>query len=341
MQNLSTQTKIFFPVLQALPWPAALVDEAGFVVLMNEAMEERTARTAERQPLADILPEHVRALRGDPPWPSQERLITQDRAGETVHERFWLRSIPTGAVVIVVDESRAHQLEAERMQTVRLASLGFLLAGVSHEISNPLAAIYSMLQLIKGQAMQDPQMLHKGLESISSNVHRILEISRKLSGFSRVDSEQKRPCTVDWVIEESLGLVRHERSFRDVSIEHHKDPEAVVCCSANEMAQVFFNILSNAVQAMEGCGTISITTRRIAAKRVEVLIRDDGPGIRPDLVGRLFEPFFSTKPTGQGTGLGLTISNELVREHGGTLRAESDFGAGARFYVELPLWSRG
>jgi len=332
--------RTLFPVLQALPWPAVLLDEAGIVACVNEAMEGIAPPDAAGRPLEGVFPQYSGALRGERPWRSQEALVARDSDGQTVHERLWLRAIPAGAVLIVVDETRLQKLESERVQTVRLASLGFMLAGVSHEISNPLAVIYSMVQLLKGQALQDPQMLRKGLESISENVHRVLEISRKLNGFSRAHGGQKRPSAVDRAIEEAIGLVRHEPSFGTVKIEHHRDAKAVIRCNANEMQQVFFNILANAVQAMEGTGRILITTRLVRDKQVEVMIQDDGPGIRPEHLGKIFEPFFSTKSAGRGTGLGLAICNELIREHGGSMRAESTLGKGARFYIELPLWRR-
>jgi signal transduction histidine kinase len=91
---------------------------------------------------------------------------------------------------------------------------------------------------------------------------------------------------------------------------------------------------------MEGRGRILVTTQRLGNKRVEIMIQDDGPGIRPEHLPKLFDPFFSTKARGEGTGLGLTISREIVHEHGGRMRAESTYGKGARFYIELPLWRR-
>lgn len=329
-----------FPALQVLPWPALLLDETGCVVCANPAMENRGVASGGGRSLKELLPEYAAALRGDPPTGAQEALVTRKTGEESVHERLWLRPTLAGALLIVTDETRQHQLETENAQTVRLASLGFLLAGVSHEISNPLSAIYSMLQLVKNDALQSPQMLRKGLDSISANVQRVLEIARKLNSFARVDAQSRRPGAVDEIIEEALLLVRHEPWFNQVAIEHHKDPAALVLCHAGELQQVFFNVLGNAVQAMEGNGRILITTRRIEGRRVEVMIQDDGPGIRPEHIGKLFQPFFSTKPPGQSTGLGLTISDELVREHGGAMRAESTYGKGARFYVELPLWSR-
>lgn len=330
-----------FPVLHALPWPALLMDEEGRIVCANREMERRGVRVDPQCPrsLQEALPDYAAALRGGLGEAQDVRLTRQVEAQEVV-ERVWLRPIASGAVLIVTDETRLHELETEHAQTVRLASLGFMLAGVCHEISNPLAAIHSMLQTLQSAPRRDPEMLERGLASISANVRRILEISRQLSAFSRASREQRQPVGVDPVIEEALALVRHERWYRNVTVEHHKDLAAVVHANPRELLQVFFNILAKAVQAMGGQGRILITTRRPGEERVEVMIQDDGPGIRPEHLPKLFDPFFSTKASGEGTGLGLTISNEIIHEHGGRIRAESTLGKGARFYIELPLWRR-
>lgn len=330
-----------FPVLHALPWPAVLLDEEGRIVCANAEMQRRGLRLDPQAPplLQEALPDYAAALRGGMEE-AQEALVTRQAQGKETVERVWLRPIASGAVLIVTDETRLAELETEHAQTVRLASLGFMLAGVCHEISNPLAAIHSMLQILESSGRRDPEVLEQGLASISANVRRILEISRQLSGFSRAATEPRRPVAVDSVLEEALALVRHERTYREVAVEHHKDPAALVRANARELLQVFFNVLANAVQAMEGRGRILITTRRLGNEQVEIMIQDDGPGIRPEHLPKLFDPFFSTKARGEGTGLGLTISNEIVHEHGGRMRAESTYRKGARFYIELPLWRR-
>lgn len=335
--------RAFFPVLHALPWPALILDEAGNVICANDCMRQRgvTVTAGEPRPLAEAAPWLHAALRGEPPWEAQEALLSPESDGGELHERLSLRPMAGGAVLLLTDETRLHQLEVEHAQTVRLASLGFMLAGVCHEISNPLAAIYSMLQILEKDSGADPEVLRRGLASISGNVRRILDISRELSGFSRAAAEPKRPVAVDPVVEEALSLARHERRFGAVTVEHHKEPDAMVRGNARELQQVFLNIISNALHAMDGAGRILVTTRCLDGGTVEVMIQDDGPGIRPEHLEKLFEPFFSTKPRGEGTGLGLTISNEIVHEHGGRIRAESTWGKGARFYIELPLWSRG
>jgi signal transduction histidine kinase len=330
-----------FPVLYALPWPALLIDEAGRIVCANSEMKRKGLHLDPHSPplLEEALPDYFTALRGSI-GEAQETLVTRSAEGKKTVERVWLRPIASGAVLIVTDETRLHELEAEHAQTVRLASLGFMLAGVCHEISNPLAAIHSMLQLLQSDGGRDPEMLERGLANISANVRHILEISRQLTGFSRAADEPRRPVGIDSVIEEALALVRHERSYLDVVVEHHKDPAAVVRGYPRELLQVFYNVLANAVHAMEGRGRILVTTQRLGNKRVEIMIQDDGPGIRPEHLPKLFDPFFSTKARGEGTGLGLTISREIVHEHGGRMRAESTYGKGARFYIELPLWRR-
>ncbi len=329
-------------LLEGLPWPAMLLDGGGRVTLANrEAMKRCQIVAPLPRALGEVSPAWRAALPGAPPWTGLDTVVTLEGNDESRHERLLLRPLEGFTLLLAVDETRVHRLETENAQTVRLASLGFMLAGVCHEISNPLAAIYSMLQILEKDTGADPEVLRRGLASISSNVRRILDISRDLSGFSRAAAEPKRPLAVDPVVDEALSLARHERRFGAVAVEHHKDPQALVRGNARELQQVFLNIISNAVQAMEGNGRILITTRCLESGTVEVMIQDDGPGIRPEHLDKLFEPFFSTKARGEGTGLGLTISNEIVHEHGGHLRAESTWGKGARFYIELPLWRRG
>jgi C4-dicarboxylate-specific signal transduction histidine kinase len=223
-------------------------------------------------------------------------------------------------------------------QTRRLAALGFMVAGVCHEVSNPLAAVHSMLQILQSKRGVTPETLEKGLASISSNVARVLAITRKLGDFSRVGTEPPGPVGADAAMEEALALLRHSSHGAAVRVQYRGAPEAVVLARPGNVQQVLFNILLNAAQAMQGAGLIEAQARIVDAKRLALSVRDCGPGIPQEHLPRLFEPFFTTKAPGEGTGLGLAISYEIAQELGGAIRAFNHPQGGACFELVLPLY---
>jgi signal transduction histidine kinase len=210
-----------------------------------------------------------------------------------------------------------------------------MVAGVCHEVSNPLAAIHSMVQILQSKRGASPDMLEKGLAAISSNIARVLAITRTLTEFSRVREGPLRTVTLAQAVENAASLLRHRAGANAIAVDAAIDPEVEALAQPSQLEQVVFNILLNAAQAMDGAGRVTVTGRRRGARAV-LAIRDEGPGIAPEHLGRVFEPFFTTKPDGVGTGLGLTISSEIVRELGGDLRAENHPQGGACFVVELP-----
>jgi C4-dicarboxylate-specific signal transduction histidine kinase len=238
--------------------------------------------------------------------------------------------IPGGRYVFVLPEAKPDP------QMQRLASLGFMLAGVCHEVSNPLAAIHSMVQILQSPRGVTPETVEKGLGSIAGNLVRVLAITRKLGDFSRLTGDGPQPQSVDAAVREALGLLRHNRWGVEVRVEYHGLPDAVTPARPGELQQVLFNIMLNAAQAMQGSGELSIDTGRDTAGRVRVLVRDTGPGIPEQDLERIFEPFFTTKAPGEGTGLGLAICNEIVHELGGSLTAANHPEGGACMELILP-----
>jgi two-component system NtrC family sensor kinase len=226
------------------------------------------------------------------------------------------------------------ELQADA-QTQRLAALGFMLASVCHEISNPLAAIHSMLQILQSKRGVSPETLDKGLASIASNIARVLAITRKLGDFSRVGGDAPAPVAVDTAVEAALALLRHAEQGPEVALAYRGAPGAMVLARPGQLEQVTFNILLNAAQAMQGRGRIEIAAH--AGENVMLSIRDSGPGIPAEHLGRVFDPFFTTKAPGEGTGLGLAISSEIVHELGGAIRVFNRPEGGACFEVTLPL----
>jgi signal transduction histidine kinase len=336
----SDLSDILASFLEALPWPALLVSEQGVVTFANRALRQagRTAGVAAGAPFEQIYPGYCRVLKGDPPWlTSQDADAVRGESG--THEHLCVRRLPIGACIIILEQPW-RELDPGGAQTARLASLGFMVAGVCHEVANPLTAIHSMVQLLQSSHPLPPEMLERGLENIASNVKRVLTIARKLNDFSRTGSDNRILLPVDQPVLEALQNMRHDALFRDIEIEHIPAEGIWIIGDAGQLEQVFANIYTNAAQAMGGRGRISVAARRAPAGCVTISVRDSGPGIDPLHLPSLFEPFFTTKPAGRGTGLGLAISNEIVLEHGGSVRAENHPAGGACFHVTLPLHER-
>lgn len=226
--------------------------------------------------------------------------------------------------------------EQQNAQTQRLASLGFMLASVCHEVSNPLAAVSSMVQILQSKRGVTPQTMEKGLASIAANIARVLAITRKLGDFSRVTGDAPAPVAIDDAVEAAAALLRHSPCGQGVGVVYRGAPGATVLARPGELQQVVFNIFLNAAQAMQGAGRIKARARADGA-RVALSIRDSGPGIPAEHLGRVFDPFFTTKQPGEGTGLGLAISYEITHELGGTIRASNHPQGGACFEVEMPM----
>ncbi len=331
----------FLPILESLPWPVIVVDGGGRVVYASKGLlsQRAVAELTTLRPLSELFPEYFSALQGEVAWltPQDVEIVRQAPEG-AVYEHVWLRRLPWGACLIILDQTEMRQSEIADAQTARLASLGFMVAGVSHELSNPLAAIYSMVQILQAKRDIAPDTLEMGLVNIAANVKRMLEVSRRLVGFSRVSDEPRAPFRVDEAVDEAIAVLRQDRNFGQIEIERRTDPDALVFGNQGQIQQIFYNIFLNAIQAMQGKGRLCVVTRRVLPRGTEVMVRDSGPGIPAHLLPRIFEPFFTTKPTGQGTGLGLSISSEIAHEHGGAIRVENGTDEGACFIVQMPLY---
>jgi C4-dicarboxylate-specific signal transduction histidine kinase len=226
--------------------------------------------------------------------------------------------------------------QEENLQTQRLASLGFMVAGVCHEVSNPLAAIHSMVQILQSRRGVTPDTLVKGLDSIASNIARVLAITRKLGDFSRVAGDAPGPIRVDAAVQEAISLLRHSRNCEAVRVQYRERGSGFAAARPGELQQVIFNVLLNAAQAMEGEGVIEVASEVSSAGMIRLTVRDGGPGIPPGHLGRVFEPFFTTKAPGEGTGLGLAICYEIVQELKGSMRASNHPSGGALIEIEIP-----
>ncbi len=228
--------------------------------------------------------------------------------------------------------------QARLIQSAKLAALGQMAAQVAHEINNPLTSVLgfaSMLveQVPAGEPFREP------LELIVSEAGRARDIVRDLLDFGRQRPLEPEPTDLNELVRRVLALIRPQCA-RIVVEEHYAADMPLVAVDAARLKQVFLNILTNAVHAMPGGGRLTVTTA-VAGEEIAVSVEDTGAGIAPEHLGRIFEPFFTTRPEVSGTGLGLSVSLGIVRQHGGRIDVESERGRGSRFSVCLPLIGAG
>jgi signal transduction histidine kinase/ActR/RegA family two-component response regulator len=237
------------------------------------------------------------------------------------------------------DETRDiyHQL----LQAEKMAALGQTISGVAHELNNPLATILSWAERLSQRSALD-ETVRSGLETILGESERAARIVRNLLTFARKRQTTRAMVDMNAVIRETLALRSYEQRVSNIEvIDALAAGLPLVFADGYQIQQVLLNLIINAEQAMlsaNGRGVIVVRTWHDAAQELVVLeINDDGPGIADEVQPKIFDPFFTTKEVGKGTGLGLTVAYAIVQEHGGRIRLESRPGAGASFYVELPV----
>jgi C4-dicarboxylate-specific signal transduction histidine kinase len=327
---------LFDQIVRASPFPVLLLGEDGAVLTASDEIGERR-RDPEDLSLRARAAHYLSLFEG-----GVARLTAEDAEAVRerpdhvlVHERVHARRTSWGACLTIVDRSELRRLQDAEAQTARLAALGFMVAGVCHEVTNPLTSLHSIVQILRAEKDPSPALLTKGLDNIATNVKRILDISRRLVTFSRVGEEPYARFRLDDALDEALDVLSVDHLLRDIEVRHARDPGAVVNGRIGQVREVFVNLLVNAIQAMEGRGRLTIETRA-DAHTASVAIADSGPGVPAEAAGRIFEPFFTTKGGAQGTGLGLAISMEIAHEHGGTIELQHSSAGGATFRVTLP-----
>jgi two-component system, NtrC family, sensor kinase len=244
-----------------------------------------------------------------------------------------------GRLLLFDDVTQRERMEEEMTQTEKLTSLGLLAAGVAHEVNTPLAVISNYIQMLAKQ-MPDDDPRHAIIDKIVKQTFRASEIVNNLLNFSRTGAADLADIDVNRVVEETLSLVAHPLKTSQIQIvKQLSDPLPAVRGSANKLQQVFLNLFLNARDAMPGGGMLEIRTAAHNGS-VEVEIADTGAGIPREHIHRIFDPFFTTKANGRGTGLGLSVSYGIIKEHAGKIDVRSTPGKGTSFHVEFPAVAR-
>jgi PAS domain S-box-containing protein len=241
---------------------------------------------------------------------------------------------------VIRDVTDQKMLQEQLIQSEKMSAIGQLVSGVAHELNNPLAGISAFAQLLLTEKRFPPDQ-RTAAEMIYAEARRASRIVQNLLTFARQHKPERTPTSTNQVLDDTLELRGYELRVRGIEVvRDYDDALPDTMADAHQLQQVFLNLITNAEQAMEkrhrDAQRLTVRTRR-AGGVIRTEIEDTGPGIPPNLIERIFNPFFTTKPTGSGTGLGLSISLGIVREHEGRIWAENAPTGGARFVVELPI----
>jgi signal transduction histidine kinase/DNA-binding response OmpR family regulator len=352
-------------VLQSVPDGVIVVDKSGAIKEWNASATAILGMPPTDKPVSDwcghfgfYLPDRV-TLAPDGVMARAMRGISVDREeffvrNAAVPKGTWVNASSrplrdaegnvTGALCVFRDVSKEKSSQEQLMISDRMASVGMLAAGVAHEINNPLGAALLNLEsvhdmLSKAPDNRDEKELNVAMRDARGAVARVREIVRDLKLFSRHEDGAQDRADVKEALESSLRMAFNEIRHRAGVVKNYADTPTIKG-SESRLGQVFLNLLVNAAQAIpEGnidANTITVRTSLDADGNAVVEISDTGAGIKPEDVPNLFTPFFTTKPPGIGTGLGLPICQRIIAQMGGTISVESEVGKGTTFRVVLP-----
>ena len=230
------------------------------------------------------------------------------------------------------------EAQAQISHQEKMASLGMMAAGIAHEIGNPLTSISSMAQVIKRK--NENHQIGEYVTNILKNIERISRIVRELVDFSRPSSYEEAPCDINEIIKSAVGIIKYDRRSKNLTYSLTLEPELPkTVIVSDHLLQVFLNILINSVDASEGYGDEIAVNSFTKNGNIYVDISDKGCGIPLQMQKKIFEPFYTTKEVGKGTGLGLTVSYGFIQKLTGEIKVKSEEGKGSTFSVIIPVRS--
>ena len=253
----------------------------------------------------------------------------------------WTRTLEQRVEQKTRELKRAHE---HALHTEKMASIGKMAAVLAHEINNPLSGILTYAKLLRKwiDSEDSGKSRHKdiddSLDLIASESRRCGDLVKNLLTFSRTTPINLQPTNLNQVIERALRLIQHQLDLAAIQVQPELDLELpLVTCDGAQVEQVLLALMMNALDAMPQGGNLWVSSNLNRKDGcVQITVRDDGCGISPDILPRLFEPFLTTKETGRGVGLGLAISRSILERHNGTIEVQSEVGRGTTFTVTLP-----
>ena len=235
-------------------------------------------------------------------------------------------------------EERERRLQLQLNLSNRLASLGLMIEGIAHEINNPLASVIGFAQMLTYEDI--PENTREDVKTISDNAQRVADIVKNLTAFARQHKLERTYINVNDIIRATLKMRAYPLELSNITVTTQLDPALPpTMADATLLEQAFLNLIINAETEMKlahGKGNLLITTASVS-DIIQVSFTDDGPGIAEANLVHVFDPFFSTRGVGQGTGLGLSVCYGIIAEHNGQISVRSQPGKGAVFTVELPV----
>jgi len=329
-----------------------MVDENEKFIAWNRGAEKIFGYTEEEilgKPSSFLMPpgeryiEELDQIQKDVKLHGQKILETErkTRDGNILSVRLSVSKLPgkdgtyAGRAIIIKDYTEYKKLQAQIDQSEKLAVIGQLAAGVAHEIGNPLASISSLVQIM--QRKSQDEFFSEQLINIKENIDRITKIVRELVDFSRPPSYELGMHEITDIIKTAIGIVKYDKRVRKVKFETDlQNTLPKVYVAADQLLQVFVNILINALDAIQGNGTI-IVKSYFDKRNIYVEINDNGCGMNESTIKQIFDPFFTTKEVGKGTGLGLSVSYGIIKKFNGEIVVKSKVNEGSTFTIILPI----
>ena len=335
-------------VVDAISPALCIVDRTGAIRRANRAFADLV-----NAPPASLIGRPWQAFI-PPEWAADiQRSLDQQGAGREVELRtgdrtYAVSAVPisstdrSAVVLLFDDQTERRRLQDQLIQSEKLSAIGQLIAGIAHDLNNPLASVLGFADFLT-EVPQIPANIREPLTVIREEAERASSIVRNLLGFARKQEHHRRATALKPLLDATFVLLRNQLMANRVEATMEIEPDLPMPdIDPNQIQQVFVNLINNAAQAIASTGrpgAIVVRARRwLDGVAIDVI--DDGPGMSEALAAQAFEPFFTTKAEGEGTGLGLSISQGIVKEHGGRIMLSTEEGKGSTFTVQLPTSAR-
>lgn len=324
--------------LQALQSTRQMILITSLLAIVFGAVTIRLLVSKVTRPLSELRDGAEAVGRGD--FTRRVPVRSRDECGElaTVFNQM-TENIQQSRAQIEKTVETLKSTQAQLIQSEKLSAVGEFVAGVAHELNNPLAAVVGFAEMLKDNDVDTKNRRY--LDMIYKSSQRCQKIVQSLLSFARRHQPERKPMPVNAMVEAVLEMLNYQLRTSNIEVVTQLDPSLpVVLADGHQIQQVLLNVINNARQAMESRqsdGQIKITTET-SGESVRIIIRDNGPGISVENLAKIFDPFFTTKQVGQGTGLGLSLCYGIIKEHGGSITPSSRPGEGATFTIELPVF---